>query len=570
MHELSVAGRKYMLTNLHVRNLALIDETEINFKDGLNILTGETGAGKSIILGSINIALGNKASSDVIRKGAEYALTELTFHIEEPEKIAALKALDIEELEEGDIIISRKIMPTRSQIKINGQTFTAGEAKEITSMLIDIHGQHDSQLLLNENRHLDIVDQFLSEEIEPLKRDIKDEYHRFIEVKKRLQSMGGDEEKRNREISLLEYEINEIEAARLLPEEDVQLEQDYKRMSNAKKIIEQMSSADHYITSGDENACNLVSSAIRAMSSALPYDTDIQPIYDALSDVESLVSDVSRMITDYTEDCAFDEEDFIQTEKRLDLINSLKMKYGKTIPDILAYQEQQQKRLLELSDYEANLAKLQAEASKVEKQLETLSSQLSVLRKQSAKKLCAYIEGALKDLNFNDVIFTVEFNHTSSYTANGFDTMRFMISTNPGEDVKPLSRIASGGELSRIMLAIKTVIAGQDDIETLIFDEIDAGISGRTAQMVANKLSVLSRTHQIICITHLPQIAAMADTHFLIEKSSTKDTTTTYIHELNDSQCIAELARLLGGAVISEAVLNNAREMKTLANDSKN
>ena len=553
-----------MLTNLHVRNLALIEETEINFQEGLNILTGETGAGKSIILGSINLALGSKVSADIIRKGADYALTELSFHLEERDRIEALQDLGIEELEDGEVIISRKITPNRSQFKVNGQSFTAAQVRQIASYLIDIHGQHDNQQLLNENRHLDIVDAYGVSVIHPVKERLKEAFQAYSDTKSKLQSMDTDEEGRNREISFIEFEVNEITNAQLLPNEDAELESSYKKMVNSQKIMEEMAQVDQAIVSGEENAGAMVSNAIRFIHMAASYDDNLKAVADALDQIESMLGDVSIQITDYMEDSTYDEEDFSGVQERLDVINSLKMKYGKTIEDIQAYCEDRQNKLNQLNHYEEEITRLEKLLSEQEAVVDKICNELTLVRRKAANGLTKSIVAALKELNFLDVRFDTEFAKTS-YSSNGNDSIRFIISTNPGEDLKPLSKIASGGELSRIMLAIKTVIANQDHIGTLIFDEIDAGISGRTAQLVANKLSQLSRSHQIICITHLPQIASMADLHFMIEKNVTGNKTTTRIFELNEDESVSELARLLGGSSITEAAMNNAIEMKRVA-----
>ena len=507
-----------MLANLHVKNLALIEEADINFKDGLNILTGETGAGKSIILGSVNLALGGKAVSDLIRSGADYALTELSFDIESEAVKEKLTAFGVEELEEGQLIISRKITPTRSQIKVNGQTYTLGQVREMASWLIDIHGQHDNQLLLNESHHIDILDAYAKESLAEVKAALKEVYAAYVKQKQELQALDTDEESRNREISFIEFEVSEIESAQLSEGEDTQLEADYQKMLHAQKIMEEMAVVEQNLVSGQDNVSDKLGQAVRALNSAAVYDDRLSGLCATLADVESLLSDAARMTADYVEDAAFDAETFQQVQQRLDFINSLKMKYGQTTAEILAYAESRKERLEQLQSHDELIAKLKRELAEKEKRLSGLSAQLSDLRKAAAQKLCAQIRAALQDLNFADVRFEAVFEQTGHFSANGTDNMYFVIAANPGEALKPLSKVASGGELSRIMLAIRTVTANQDDIGTLIFDEIDAGISGRTAQRVAEKLCTLSQKRQVICITHLPQIAAMADVHFMIEK----------------------------------------------------
>lgn len=550
-----------MLANLHVKNLALIEEADINFKDGLNILTGETGAGKSIILGSVNLALGGKAVSDLIRSGADYALTELSFDIESEAVKEKLTAFGVEELEEGQLIISRKITPTRSQIKVNGQTYTLGQVREMASWLIDIHGQHDNQLLLNESHHIDILDAYAKESLAEVKAALKEVYAAYVKQKQELQALDTDEESRNREISFIEFEVSEIESAQLSEGEDTQLESDYQKMLHAQKIMEEMAVVEQNLVSGQDNVSDKLGQVVRALNSAAVYDDRLSGLCATLTDVESLLSDAARMTADYVEDAAFDAETFQQVQQRLDFINSLKMKYGQTTAEILAYAESRKERLEQLQSHDELIAKLKRELAEKEKRLSGLSAQLSDLRKAAAQKLCAQIRAALQDLNFADVRFEAVFEQTGHFSANGMDNMYFVIAANPGEALKPLSKVASGGELSRIMLAIRTVTANQDDIGTLIFDEIDAGISGRTAQRVAEKLCTLSQKRQVICITHLPQIAAMADVHFMIEKAVQDNKTVTSIYRLLDTQCVEELARLLGGSTITEAVRANAQEL---------
>lgn len=554
-----------MLTNLHVKNLALIDEADIDFKDGLNILTGETGAGKSIILGSINIALGGKVSSDIIRRDCDYALTELTFEIKSPKKIEQLKKYDIEELDDGIVIISRKITTSRSTIKINGETFTINEVKSIADILIDIHGQHDNQILLKENTHLLMVDLFGSDTLYNIISEYKNIYDKYSDIQNKLDDMSIDEASRNREIDLLEYQINEITDADIKPNEDIELEGSFKKMSNYQKIVEELSNAKHILSDDENNVCDLIGAAVKLLSMAAAYDDDLSDTADTLSSAENLINDALMEVSEYISSSEFSEEDYDFMSKRLDLINSMKLKYGRTVEDINEYKTVNQKKLDELLNFNEIYSELKNNLNKTEKELLKVSKILTEERKKTADKLCSCVSNKLKELNFMNSEFVPEFESLSSFTSNGMDKMRFLISTNIGEELKPLSKIASGGELSRIMLAFKTVMADKDDTETLIFDEIDAGISGKTAQLTGNKLSELANEHQIICITHLPQIAAMADEHFIIEKKAYEQKTVTAIHSLTQEESVNELARLLGGAEITDAVLNNAKEMKKLA-----
>lgn len=552
-----------MLLNLQVKNLALIEKAEVSFSEGLNILTGETGAGKSIIIGSVNMALGGKTSRDMIRQGADYAYVELVFSVDDPVKRKRLEELDLDLPEDGTIIISKKIMPTRSLSKINDETVTTGRLKEITSLLIDIHGQHEHQSLLYKSKHLQILDAYARSQTQPLKEKISVNYHQYQEVLKALEEMNQDQESRLREADFLRYEIEELENADLKEGEEKELTSSYRRLSHAQKIMEYLSSAYQAID-GEQ-----IGRALHDVTQAAEYDETVAGIRDQLFDAESILSDVVRDISGYMDQFSFDEEAFVQMEKRLDLIHNLQAKYGSTVREIMEKLEEKRKRLDDLEHFDLIKAQKEKEREKTEEKLEQLCTELSKVRQSAAKILTEKIRRGLEDLNFIDVAFEMEFRRLEQYTASGFDEAEFMISTNPGMPVRPLGMVASGGELSRIMLAIKAVLADTDDIPTLIFDEIDTGISGRTAQKVSEKLSYIARNHQVICITHLPQIAAMADTHFEIAKSAAAGSTTTTIHPLCGDEMVKELARLLGGAKITDAVYDNAREMKILADQSK-
>lgn len=551
-----------MLQNLHVKNLALIDETEVEFGLGLNILSGETGAGKSIIIGSINLALGEKVQKEMLRDNGESALVELIFFVEDADTIEAIRALDIE-MEDDTVILSRKITGGRAIGRINGEAVSASKMKAVASLLIDIHGQHEHQSLLSKKKHLEILDTFAKESLGDKKEKLAQCYQEYRKLKDELEHANLDGEERARELSFLEYEVKEIEDAQLTVGEDEELEAVFRKYSNGKKIMDAVGAANAATSEDDESASERIGRALRELSSVSAYDERVKEMEEQLTEIDNLLSDFNHELASYLSDEEFDEETFYETEKRLDLINHLKSKYGNTIADILKYGEEKAERITVLNDYDAYLAGLQKNVSEKEKQLEQLSREVSDIRKKESKKLTESIKNALLDLNFLDVQFMMEFAEID-YTANGIDDAQFLISTNPGEPVKPLGKVASGGELSRIMLAIKTVMAS-DKIGTLIFDEIDSGISGRTAQMVSEKMNALGRSHQIICITHLPQIAAMADSHFLIEKSVENQATVSKIHKLTDEESVEELARMLGGVEITDTVLENAREMKQMA-----
>lgn len=558
-----------MLHNLYVKNLALIDEIEVEFTKGLNILTGETGAGKSIILGSVNLALGGKYSADIIRKGAEYGYVELTFFVENKTQAEALKRKDIFP-EDGVVVLSRKLMSKRSISKINGETVPIALLKEAASILIDIHGQHEHQSLLYKKNHLIILDAFAKENIKQVKEKLAKAYLIYKEQKEELEEALTDEKERNKEIGFLEFEIQEIRQAKLSRQEDETLEETYRRMTNGKKIVGNLEEAYEY-TGGtnSETASEAISRALRCMQEAAGCDEQAQDMFQQLAEIDSLLNDFNRELSDYKMSFDFSEETFFEVETRLNEINRLKAKYGNSIEEILEYCDKKEERLLKLQDYDAYLAQLQKKVEETEAEVKHYSNQLSLLRKEEAVKLAEAIRKGLRDLNFLDTQFEIVFRELGTYTVQGTDEVEFMISMNPGEPVKALGDVASGGELSRIMLAIKSVMAEKDQIETLIFDEIDVGISGRTAQKVSEKMSFIGRNHQVICITHLAQIAAMADAHYAIEKQVEDGVTKSKIFRLSKEQEIEELARILGGAKITDTVMQSAAEMKELAERTK-
>ena len=557
-----------MLQNLHVKNLALIDEIEVEFKDGLNILTGETGAGKSIILGSISLALGGRYTKDILRQGAEYGFVELTFLVENESQQKKLKELDIFP-EEGMVTLSRRLMAGRSVSRINGETVQMGLLKEASSILIDIHGQHEHQSLLYKKNHLGIVDAFAKEYLAEVKEKAAQAYKAYKACEKELKEAEADESQRAKELSFLKFEVSEIQEAHLLPVEDEELESLYRRMTNSKKIADSVNEAYLYTSEGGGNASEALSRAIRALSEASEYDDRAAQLYGQLVEVDSLLNDFNRELADYSKTCEFSDEEFYETENRLNEINHLKTKYGDTIEKILDYCASREERIGILEDFDNYILRLKDQCAKAEEVLRQSTARLTKIRKKQAKILEEASEEGLKDLNCEKVKFRIQFESTKDYTAEGMDDIEFMISLNPGQPVKPLAGVASGGELSRIMLAIKTVMAKRDDIETLIFDEIDVGISGRTAQKVSEKMALIGKKHQVICITHLAQIAAMADHHYMIEKSTKKGDTKTSIELLDEKRSIEELARILGGAKITDTVVQSAVEMKELAKQTK-
>lgn len=555
-----------MLRNLQVKNLALIEEAQVSFGEGLNILTGETGAGKSIILGSIQLALGGKIPKDFVRDETKSAIVELEFELEEDEQIRTLEAFDIPMDEGRQVILSRRITNGRSVSRVNGETVSAGILKDIAAFLIDIHGQQEHQILRNRKKHLEILDAFARESLEEVKETLKAEYKVYRRVLEDLEAFQISESEKNREMDLLQYEVQEIKEAALRTGEEEELEAQYKRLNNARKILSHLNEIKE-LTGFEENqsAGSNISRALRSFHDIIEYDDALAEQQELLATVEDLLSDFSRSVSSYIETMEFEGEAFEEIEERLNLIHKLEAKYGTSIEEVLESLKEKEERLFELEDYEEQLEMKKLLVKKQEKCLVELSAKLTKLRRAAAVSFEKAMKEAMLDLNFLDVAFEITFEALPEFTASGLDEAAFLISTNPGEKLKPIEQIASGGELSRMMLALKSVLAEKDATSTLIFDEIDVGISGRTAQKVSEKMAGLARRHQIIAITHLAQIAAMADTHFLIEKKVQGQETRTQIRELKEIETIEELARIQGGAEITETVRESAKEMKRLA-----
>ena len=545
-----------MLQNLHVKNLALIDETEVDFGPGLNILTGETGAGKSILLGSVGLALGAKYSADMLRNGTDSGLVELTFTVDDEKLKKRLEALDI--FPEGNMVtLSRRLMQGRSLSRINGETVSMSTLRDAASMLIDIHGQHDNQTLLNRKNHLALLDLYAGEEIRPVKEEMRECYRRYQEICRQEEACSLDEEGRRRELSLAEFEVNEIEEAAPAPGEDEELEELYRRMTESRKITEAVGETYRYTcedTAG--NASDCLSRAIRAFQDAAEFDETGAQLYSQLLDADSLLNDFNRELSEYAKSFEFSEDEFKETEERLNLINHLKAKYGNSVSE---------KRIEELTDYDSYMEKIREEKERALADVQDVTDRLSGIRRKYASEFADAIREQMAELNFMDTRLELRVADSGHFSANGRDEAEFYLAVNPGEPMKALGNIASGGELSRIMLALKAVLADEEDTPTLIFDEIDAGISGITAGKVAEKLRLIGKSRQVICITHLPQIAAAADVHFVIRKEAEGHSVQTRIHLLDEEASVGELARLLGGASVTEHIVESAREMKELA-----
>ncbi len=556
-----------MLLSLGVKNLALIREAQIQFGEGLNILTGETGAGKSLVIGSVNLALGARAEKDIVRAGENEADIELVFSVDTKEQRAILDQLELPDSDEDVLVLRRTIRSGRSMARINDRTVTSTALKAVAEVMIDIHGQHEHQSLLYRRNHRKILDEFAGEKMEKLLRKTGEVYRQLRKIEEKLEEMPSDETLRKRQADLLQYEIGEIEKAGLRSGEDEELEEIYSKMKNARKLAGAVDAALMAAEGDDKaNAAALIGYAAAALSEVSGMDEGLQELIGEITSIESLLSDFCKDAGEYLRSMEFSEEEFASVQDRLDEINRLKSKYGNSVDEIFRTLAQKQEELKGLEEYEESRKALLAEKENKNEELLKLCREISSLRTRFAETLSKEMLAALKDLNFNDVNFRIDVRpEKGNISENGFDEVEFMISMNVGEEVKSLENIASGGELSRIMLALKTVLADKDSIDTLIFDEIDTGISGRTAQKVAEKLKVLSAKHQVICITHLPQIAAMADHHFMISKAEENGRTITTVQELSGEESVDELSRLLSGAEITDAVRKNAVEMKQMA-----
>lgn len=550
-----------MLESINVKDLALIRECRVELKEGLNILTGETGAGKSIILGSVRLALGERAGKDVIRTGADAAMVELVFKSDRSEVISCMKEMDLPMESDGSIYISRRIQEGRSVAKCNGEVISARDLKRLAALLIDIHGQNDTRELLDVRNYRDILDDHAADDLKGLLGEMSEAYGAYRELKRELESADADDKNRDKELSLAEFELGEIENAQLMIGEDEELEERYRLMKNAGRIAESLSKVSAMLHS-DEGVGAMLGSAVREINQVSGYDTAVSDIGGRLEDAEATVSDILRDIRGYMDDMEFSEAEFRQTENRLDTLNHLKSKYGESIEAVLKYADERRAYMEKAANFDAYMAKLSADTEAAHKKALDTAGRLHEARVVAADGLCALMTEKLRTLSFDNVTMNISVDgDPENLGADGIDDVDILVSFNLGEPVKSLSKVASGGELSRFMLALKEVTASKGGVETLVFDEIDAGISGKTAWNVSGSMKNLSSSHQIIAITHLPQIAARADEHYLIEKRTEGGGTVTDIMPLNDEQRVEEIARLLSGGELTEAGIENAREL---------
>ena len=556
--------------NVHIKNIALIDDANVNFTDNLNILTGETGAGKSIIMGALKIGMGDKLPKDIVREPDKEGFCQLLFLVDDPQVIEQIRDLGVEPSEDGEILITRRINNSRTINTINDMAVTAAKLREVSALLIDMHTQHQQQTLLKKAEHMKLLDKYGRASIDPLKQKVAECHREYVTFRREMDELSMDEAERSRKVEFLKYQIAEIESANIKTGEDEDVEHQYNRMVNSRDIV--AAASDVYSVTGYESsssAGNEIGRALASMKGIKDLDGEIDGLYSQLENIDALLNDFNVELNDYMQSMDFDDSEFRSVESRLDVINDIKGKYGSTVEEVFKYLEDSRKEYERLSEYDEYISGLSDKIKKVEKAMLKAADALTAERQRQAENLCRDIRDALADLSFMEVRFDMVFDRLPECTANGIDDCYFVISTNVGEKMRPLYDVASGGELSRIMLAIKSCMASEDNIGTLVFDEIDVGISGRAAQKVAEKMAVISRSHQVISITHLPQIAAMADSHYLIEKSADEGKTVTRIVRLNDEESTEEIARLLGGVTITEAVMSNAREMKQMAEKTK-
>ncbi len=541
--------RRYkMIATLHIKNIGIIEDLSIDLNKGLNILTGETGAGKTLIIDSLQIISGGRFSKEMIRKGETNSFVELCMY--EPES---------DKSEEGNIIISREISATgKNMCKINGRMVTVNELKEFMSDFIEIHGQNDNQNLLDNRKHITYLDNFSGEKLQKNKEKYEKLYEERNQIKQELKDNFGDEKEKQRKLDLLQYQVNEIEEAKLKIEEETELEEKRKIISNAEKISDNLNEADNLIS---ENSIDTISMAIRALEKIENIDEKYEKVSGNLKTIYYELQELSRDISSYTKDIYFDEEERNYIEERLNLIYSLKRKYGNSIKEILKYSEETKKEIEHIENLEEYNNKLKNRQKEIEHQMDKLAKEMNEIRRENAENLSEQINQELIDLEMKNAKINIHIEYKDEYYKTGKDIVTFYIATNVGESEKELSKIASGGEMSRIMLAIKKVLAETDKMPVLVFDEIDTGISGKAANSVAKKLKAIAKKHQVMCISHLPNIAAVADHNYFISKNVKQERTSTQIRLLKENEVIEEIARISSGEV-NEITLKYATELR--------
>ena len=540
-----------MITTLHIKNVGIIDDLSIDFNEGFNVLTGETGAGKTLIIGSLGILAGGRFSKEMIRKDENFSYIEASLFL--PDNPISI---------DGNIIVSREIYSNgRNLCKVNGRLVTVNELKDIMSQIIDIHGQHDNQLILNPSEHINYIDNFIGKEI----FDIKIKYekifkeHKAIELE--LKNNFGDDKEKERKLDLLNYQVKEIEDAKLKKDEEEQLEEQRKLMLNSEKIQESLNTIDVNL---NENAVISISNAIRCLEKIEDFGEEYKQKLPELKNIYYDIQELARDVSCMKNEIYFNEDERNQIEERLDLINFLKRKYGNSIEEILSYKEKIEQEIFKIKNLDKHNEELKSKLKLLEKEMSQLSSEMSNLRKEYGEKLSELINKELTELEMKNARFNVKIEELNGFGVNGLDKVEFFIRTNVGEEFKPLTKIASGGEMSRIMLAIKTVLAKTDKVSIMIFDEIDTGISGKASKAVAEKLRVISETHQVICITHSASVAAKGQYNYYISKNVVNNKTCTNIKQLSEEETIEEIARMSTGEV-TEVAKDYARELRKVS-----
>ncbi|KAA5807643.1 DNA repair protein RecN [Thermoanaerobacterium thermosaccharolyticum] len=565
-----------MILALSIKNIALIEEAEIKFEDGLNILTGETGAGKSIVIDSMMLLLGGRANKDIIRNGTQKATVEGIFLINSHRDLIhnILDEAGIEYEEDDTLIISRDITENgRNYCRVNGRIVSLSFLNKLGTYLVDILGQHEHQFLLDNSKHMSILDNFQDKDFFRIKNLIKDLLEKYNSLNNKLKEFNLDDKEKISRIDLLKYQINEIESANIKPGEEDDLIEKRNILMNSEKLFNYMNESYSLLYKGIGDNASIIdtlSTVLKNLDTSFRIDKKLEKLKDMVESVLYTLEDCSLQIRDYVENIDFNADNLNEIEKRLDLLNNLKRKYGRTIEEIIKYKEEKNDELLKLLNAEKEINKINEEKEKIMAKIKKLSDELHLKRRNVADFLEKKISTVLSELNMPNTIFKVDIRKKDVPNENGMDDVEFLISTNIGEPLKPLEKIASGGELSRIMLALKTILADFDGISTLIFDEVDTGISGKAAQAVAEKIALISRNHQVICVTHLPQITSMADAHYKITKEVNKDKTYIKIEKLNYEGKIKELSRIISGSIMTDTTYNHSKELIDLAQKYKN
>ena len=538
-----------MISTLHIKNIGIIDDLSIDLNEGLNVLTGETGAGKTLIIDSLGIISGGRFSKEMIRKGETNSFVEICMY--EPENENSI---------DGNIIVSREINSNgKNMCKINGRMVTVNELKNFMSKFIEIHGQNDNQSLLDNKFHLKYLDGFIGDKIIDTKKQYKEKYEKYLEIKQELKNNYGDEKERERKLDLLRYQFNEIEESNLKVNEEDNLEEKRKLMLNSEKISKNLNEADIAI---GENSIDSINTAIRALEKIENIDKKYEDISSNLKNIYYELQEISRDISEHKEDVYFDEQERNEVEERLDLIYNLKRKYGNDVQEILNYKDEIEAEINHIENLDEYNNKLKKELKHLKQEMTTLAEKMHELRNEYGKVLSININKVLEDLEMKNANINIHVDYNEEeFFENGKDIVEFYITTNLGEDEKQLAKIASGGEMSRIMLAIKKVLADTDKMPVLIFDEIDTGISGKAAGAVAEKLNGISKNHQVLCISHLPSIAAIADYNYFISKRVINERTNTNIKLLNEKETLEEIARISSGE-INEATIQYAMQLR--------